>query len=247
MAPPRPDLKIEPLGAQKDLIINSNEVINATNPLYIGGALTLFALRAGSLAEGKKFALLSREGALVANNLLLTVILAVVLLGTLYPIVAEAMGEKVSIGPPYYNAVTGPIALILFSLMVMGPLLKWRRDDGSVLMARLPVMVAAAMLVLAALIVFGGSVGVLPLLGMVVAAFVAVGAVAPLWKRNLRRTPLTIWGMVIAHLGIAVGLAGMAAERAFRSAAASRAMRGPASARAPGGPPNAARASGRSS
>ncbi len=183
--------------------------------IYIGGALTLFALRAGSLAEGKKFALLSREGALVANNLLLTVILAVVLLGTLYPIVAEAMGEKVSIGPPYYNAVTGPIALILFSLMVMGPLLKWRRDDGSVLMARLPVMVAAAMLVLAALIVFGGSVGVLPLLGMVVAAFVAVGSIAPLWKRNLRRTPLTIWGMVIAHLGIAVGLAGMAAERAF--------------------------------
>ena len=183
--------------------------------IYIGGALTLFALRAGSLAEGKKFALLSREGALVANNLLLTVILAVVLLGTLYPIVAEAMGEKVSIGPPYYNAVTGPIALILFSLMVVGPLLKWRRDDGSVLLARLPVMVAAAMLVLAALIVFGGSVGVLPLLGMVVAAFVAVGSIAPLWKRNLRRTPLTIWGMVIAHLGIAVGLAGMAAERAF--------------------------------
>ena len=183
--------------------------------IYIGGALTLFALRAGSLAEGKKFALLSREGALVANNLLLTVILAVVLLGTLYPIIAEAMGEKVSIGPPYYNAVTGPIALILFSLMVMGPLLKWRRDDGAVLKARLPVMVAAAMLVLAGLIVFGGSVGMLPLLGMVVAAFVAVGSVAPLWNRNLRRTPLTIWGMVMAHLGIAVGLAGMAAERAF--------------------------------
>ncbi|MBA4748485.1 MAG: heme lyase CcmF/NrfE family subunit [Sphingopyxis sp.] len=183
--------------------------------IYIGGALTLFALRAGSLAEGKKFALLSREGALVANNLLLTVILAVVLLGTLYPILAGAMGEKVSIGPPYYNAVTGPIALILFCLMVMGPLLKWRRDDGAVLKARLPVMVAAAMLVLAGLIVFGGSVGILPLLGMVVAAFVAVGAIAPLWGRNLRRTPLTIWGMVIAHLGIAVGLTGMAAERAF--------------------------------
>jgi cytochrome c-type biogenesis protein CcmF len=183
--------------------------------IYIGGALTLFALRAASLAEGKRFALLSREGALVANNLLLTVILGVVLLGTLYPILAEAMGDKVSIGPPYYNAVTGPVALILFSIMVAGPLLKWRRDDGKVLLARLPLMVAAAMLVLAALIVFGGSVGILPLLGMAVAAFVAVGSLAPLWKRNLRRTPLTVWGMVIAHFGIAVGLAGMAAERAF--------------------------------
>lgn len=183
--------------------------------IYIGGALTLFALRAASLAEGKKFALISREGALVANNLLLTVILGVVLLGTLYPIVAEAMGEKVSIGPPYYNAVTGPLALILFAVMVTGPLLKWRKDDGSVLKARLPIMVAAAMLVLAGLIVFGGKVGILPLMGMVVAAFVAVGALAPLWKRNLLRTPLTIWGMVIAHFGIAVGLAGMAAERAF--------------------------------
>ncbi|NJS13962.1 MAG: heme lyase CcmF/NrfE family subunit [Sphingopyxis sp.] len=183
--------------------------------IYIGGALTLFALRAGALAEGKQFALMSREGALVANNLLLTVILAVVLLGTLYPIVAEAMGEKVSIGPPYYDAVTGPIALILFMLMVTGPLLKWRRDDGSVLKARLPIMVAAAMLVLAGVITFGGSIGVLPLLGMMVAAFVAVGSLAPLWKRNLRRTPLTVWGMVIAHLGVAVGLAGMAAESAF--------------------------------
>ena len=183
--------------------------------IYIGGALTLFALRGATLAEGKRFALLSREGALVVNNLLLTVILAVVLLGTLYPIFAEAMGEKVSIGPPYYDAVTGPIALVLFAAMVAGPLLKWRRDDGAVLKARLPLMIAAAMLVLAWLIIFGGAIGILPALGLMVAAFVAVGSLAPLWKRDLRRTPLSIYGMVIAHLGVAVGLAGMAAESAF--------------------------------
>jgi cytochrome c-type biogenesis protein CcmF len=183
--------------------------------IYIGGALTLFAVRAGALAEGKKFALLSREGALVINNLLLTVILAVVLLGTLYPILAEAMGEKVSIGPPYYDSVAGPVALLLFAVMVAGPLLKWRRDDGALLLARLPVMVAAAMLVVAALVAFGGTIGILPFLGMAVAAFVAAGSLAPLWKRNLRRTPLPIWGMVLAHLGVAVALAGMAAESAF--------------------------------
>jgi len=183
--------------------------------IYIGGALTLFAFRAGTVAEGKKFALMSREGSLVINNLLLTTILALVLLGTLYPIVAEAMGEKISVGPPYYNKVAGPLALILCLVMVTGPLLSWRRDDGKKLWTRLPVAIFAGALVLFGLVLFGGKVGVLPLLGMTVAGVVAVASLAPLWKRNLRRTPLPTWGMVIAHFGIAVALAGMAAESAF--------------------------------
>jgi cytochrome c-type biogenesis protein CcmF len=183
--------------------------------IYIGGALTLFAFRAGAVAEGKKFALLSREGSLVINNLLLTTILALVLLGTLYPIVAEAMGEKISVGPPYYNKVAGPLALILCLVMVTGPLLSWRRDDGKKLWSRLPVAVLAAALVLFGLILFGGKVGVLPLLGMTVAGLVGVASLAPLWGRNLRRTPLPTWGMVMAHFGVAVALAGMGAESAF--------------------------------
>ena len=183
--------------------------------IYIGGALMLFALRAGTVAEGKTFALLSREGALVINNLLLTTILALVLLGTLYPIVAEAMGEKISVGPPYYNKVAGPLALILCLVMVAGPLLRWRRDDGRTLWSRLPLALFAGAAVLFGLILFGGSVGVLPLLGMTVAAIVAVASLAPLWKRNLRRTPLPVWGMVVANFGVAVALAGMAAESAF--------------------------------
>ncbi|WP_374397616.1 heme lyase CcmF/NrfE family subunit [Sphingopyxis sp.] len=183
--------------------------------LYIGGALTLFALRAGAVAEGKKFALMSREGSLVINNLLLTTILALVLLGTLYPIVAEAMGEKISVGPPYYNKVAGPLALILCLVMVAGPLLSWRKDDGRKLWTRLPVAIFAGAVVLFGLVLFGGKVGVLPLLGMTVAGVVAVASLAPLWKRNLRRTPLPTWGMVIAHFGVAVALAGMAAESAF--------------------------------
>jgi cytochrome c-type biogenesis protein CcmF len=183
--------------------------------IYIGGALTLFALRAGTVAEGKKFALLSREGSLVINNLLLTTILALVLLGTLYPIVAEAMGEKISVGPPYYNKVAGPLALTLCLVMVAGPLLRWRRDDGRTLWTRLPLAILAGALVLFGLVLFGGKVGVLPLLGMTVAGVVAVASLAPLWGRNLRRTPLPTWGMVIAHFGVAVALAGMAAESAF--------------------------------
>ncbi len=183
--------------------------------IYIGGALTLFAMRAGAVAEGKKFALMSREGSLVINNLLLTTILALVLLGTLYPIVAEAMGEKISVGPPYYNKVAGPLALILCLVMVAGPLLSWRKDDGKKLWSRLPAAAFAGAAVLFGLVLFGGKVGVLPLLGMTVAGVVAVASLAPLWKRNLRRTPLPTWGMVIAHFGVAVALAGMAAESAF--------------------------------
>jgi cytochrome c-type biogenesis protein CcmF len=183
--------------------------------VYIGGALTLFGLRAGAVAEGKKFALLSREGSLVINNLLLTTILALVLLGTLYPIVAEAMGEKISVGPPYYNRVAGPLALVLCLVMVAGPLLAWRRDDGRKLWSRLPPAILAGAAVLFGLILFGGKVAILPLLGMTVAAVVAVGSLAPLWGRNLRRTPLPTWGMVIAHFGVAVTLAGMGAESAF--------------------------------
>ena len=183
--------------------------------IYIGGALTLFAMRAGAVAEGKKFALMSREGSLVINNLLLTTILALVLLGTLYPIVAEAMGEKISVGPPYYNKVAGPLALILCLVMVAGPLLSWRKDDGKKLWSRLPAAAFAGAAVLFGLVLFGGKVGVLPLLGMTVAGVVAVASIAPLWKRNLRRTPLPTWGMVIAHFGVAVALAGMAAESAF--------------------------------
>ncbi len=79
--------------------------------LYVGAAFVLFAMRSGKLREGAPFELVSRETGLVVNNLLLSVILGTVFIGTLYPILAEAMGEKISIGPPYFNTVVGPIAL----------------------------------------------------------------------------------------------------------------------------------------
>ena len=99
--------------------------------------------------------------------------------------------------------------------MVAGPLLSWRKDDGKRLWSRLPLAIFAGAAVLFALILFGGKVGILPLLGMTVAGIVAVASLAPLWGRNLRRTPLPTWGMVVAHFGVAVCLAGMGAESAF--------------------------------
>ncbi len=183
--------------------------------LYIGGALALFGLRIGTVRQGRTFEPVSREGGLVANNLLLSVILGVVLIGTLYPIVAAGFGVQLSVGPPFFNKAAGPIALALVVLMAIGPLLRWRRDDASLLPEKLMVPLIASGAVFAALFVFAMPIGVLPLLGLSLAAGLAVASVLPLWRRNLRRTPLFVWGMVVAHLGIAVSLAGMACDAAF--------------------------------
>jgi cytochrome c-type biogenesis protein CcmF len=184
--------------------------------IYIGGALILFALRVGTVNEGSRFEPVSREAALVANNLLLTVILIVVMAGTLYPLALEGFtGAKISVGAPYFNSVAGPLALILMLIMAVGPLLRWRSDRPALLFKRLGLALLAGAAALALLLTLAGPIGVLPLLGLSAAALVAVASVAPLWRRNLKRTPLFTYGMVIAHLGCAVSVAGMACDSAF--------------------------------
>jgi cytochrome c-type biogenesis protein CcmF len=183
--------------------------------LYIGGALVLFALRASAVSEGKPFAFVSREAALVLNNLLLSVILGVVLLGTLYPIIAQAFGQQISIGPPYYNLAAGSIALLLGLGMAIGPLIKWRSDDGRNLLQRSAIPMALGMLVIASVAMTSPEITILSLLGIAVSLIVIAASVAPLWKRNLRRTPLFTMGMVIAHLGVGVALLGMSVDSAF--------------------------------
>ena len=184
--------------------------------IYIGGALALFAARAATIREGQGFDPLSREGGLVANNLLLTVILGVVLIGTLYPIIAaSAFGVQVSVGPPFFNKAAGLVALVLVALMAAGPLVRWRRDSARAVLARIAVPAGVSGLALVALLMLAPDAGLLPIAGLALAAGLAVASVAPLWKRNLRRTPLFTYGMVVAHLGIAVSMAGMASETAF--------------------------------
>ena len=183
--------------------------------LYVGVAFALFALRTGKLKEGAPFELVSRESGLVANNLLLTVILGIVFFGTLYPLFVEAAtGEKLSVGPPYFNSVAGPLALLLAVLVGVGPLLSWRREPRPVLkQLAIPALLAATALVIS--LFAAPQIGLLPRLGLVAAAWLAPASILPLVGRSLRRTPLTTWGMALAHFGVAVAIAGMATDSAF--------------------------------
>jgi cytochrome c-type biogenesis protein CcmF len=183
---------------------------------YIGGALALFGLRIGSVREGKQFNLLSREGGIVANNIFLSVILAVVLVGTLWPLVAEAMGDKISVGPPYFNRATVPIGLLLMLALMVGPLLRWRKDDG----ARLKRLMAPALAAVAMgiyLLVQWPDAGVFAILSLALAVGLALASILPLLGRNLLRTPLATYGMALAHFGLAISIAGMATESGLSS------------------------------
>jgi len=185
--------------------------------IYVGAAFILFAWRGASLKEGAPFELVSRESGLVVNNLLLSVILGIVFLGTLYPLFVEALtAEKLSVGAPYFNAVAGPLALVLALLVGIGPLLSWRRERRPVLrQLKVPALVCVGALVITVIVAPG--IGILPRAGFTVAGFLLAASALPLANRNPFRAPLATWGMVVAHFGIAVALAGMAANAAFSS------------------------------
>ncbi|MCA0889979.1 heme lyase CcmF/NrfE family subunit [Qipengyuania flava] len=184
--------------------------------IFIGGALLLFALRANTISEGERFALASREGALVFNNVMLSAILAIVLLGTLYPLLTEAFDVRVSVGPPYFNPVGAIFTIPMLVVMAVGPLLRWRQDRIDRIGKEIALFAA---LVLAALILISllADIALLPLLGLALGVGLAVASLMPLRGRKLARTPLATWGMVTAHFGIAVALIGMASESAFTS------------------------------
>jgi cytochrome c-type biogenesis protein CcmF len=183
--------------------------------IYVGAAFALFAVRSAKLKEGAPFELVSRESGLVINNLLLSVILGLVFVGTLYPLIAEAVsGEKLSVGAPYFNAVAGPLALILAVLVGIGPLLSWRRESRPVL-KRLAVPALAGVAVLVMSFLLAPGMAILPRLGLTVAAYLAIASVVPLIRRKPWHTPLPTWGMALSHFGVAISLAGMASDSAF--------------------------------
>jgi cytochrome c-type biogenesis protein CcmF len=190
--------------------------------LVIGGSLLLFALRAPVMTATGIFAPVSREGALVLNNILLCSICAVVLTGTTYPLFAELLfGAKLSVGPPYFQATVFPLAVPLFAAMSIGPVLAWKRAElwPAVLKLWWAALIAAAVGTVAALGLHAG----LAALGFAASAWLIVGALAEIVERTrlLRapfatfRTrvgaqPLSVWGSAVAHAGMGVTVAGIA-------------------------------------
>jgi cytochrome c-type biogenesis protein CcmF len=193
--------------------------------MFIGGGLVLFAWRAPLLRQGGLFAPVSREGALVFNNLMLTTACATVFVGTLYPLALEALtGEKISVGAPFFNSTFGPLFVSLLVAVPFGPLLAWKRGDLPGVAQRLAGAFLVALIGLAATFVLEGQPPLAPF-GVGVALFVITGAITDLVERTgLLRTPLatvarraaglprSAWGTAFAHMGLGITLLGIVGE-----------------------------------
>lgn len=198
--------------------------------LTAGVGFGLFAWRAPKFSPGGVFAPVSRESALVLNNILLAAATATVLLGTLYPLIREAMtGESISVGPPYFNLTFTPLMAALLILLPAGPLLAWKRGDAAGAVQRLWV---------AALIALGVGLAGYALIsprkafaaaGLALAAWLIAGAAAELLERirafrvpaaeslrRLVRLPRGAWGMTLAHLGLGIFVLGACVETGWK-------------------------------
>ncbi|HEY5302342.1 MAG TPA: cytochrome c-type biogenesis CcmF C-terminal domain-containing protein, partial [Acetobacteraceae bacterium] len=190
--------------------------------IVIGGSLLLFALRAPVLSAAGVFAPVSREGAIVLNNILLCSLAAVVLTGTMYPPMAELLfGAKLSVGPPYFHDTVIPLVAPLFAAMSLGPILPWKRADlGAALMKLWWAALAAALVGIA---VGFGVRDAFAALGLTAATWMILGAAAQLvertrlfrlpWRASRERLgaqPLAVWGAAVAHAGMGVTIAGIA-------------------------------------
>ena len=199
----------------------------AITGIFMGGALALFALRSGAMEAKGVFQPVSREGALVANNILLAVSAFVVFVGTMWPLIAEMLwGQKLSVGPPFFNAAFTPFFLALAAILPIGAILPWKRARLGKAMKPLWGALALAVAVggLAYALTSGRSA--LAPFGIALGAWLVFGAAAELWTRagrgeigaKLRRLanlPRADWGKAVAHAGLGITFIGIAALSAW--------------------------------
>jgi len=199
--------------------------------LFIGGSLSLFAGRATSLKQGGLFAPISREGALVLNNLLLTVACAVVLFGTLYPLAMEMLADfKMSVGAPFYNLTFAPLFALLLLAVPFGPMLAWKRGDLLGVTQRLLAAGVASLVVVAITWAWARGGSALAPLAIGLGVFVVAGAVTDIVERTglvrlpfatvlhrARGLPRSAWGTALAHAGLGVALIGIVCETTWNS------------------------------
>ncbi|GLS32935.1 cytochrome c-type biogenesis protein CcmF [Mesorhizobium albiziae] len=201
--------------------------------VFIGGSLALFALRASSLTAGGIFQPISREGALVLNNLFLTTAAATVLIGTLYPLFIEAVsGDKISVGAPFFNLTFGLLMIPLLALVPFGPMLAWKRGDLLGAAQRLMFAFGGALLAVLVVLFFVDGASVFAALGAGLAFWLILGALTDLVLKagipqvkpsvafsRLIGLPRSVFGTALAHLGLGltvlgiVGVVSLEAER----------------------------------
>ena len=197
--------------------------------LFIGGALSLFAFRATTLSPGGIFAPISREGALILNNLFLTAAAATVVVGTLYPLALEALtGTRISVGAPFFNLTFAPLVVPLLLIVPYGPFLAWKRGDLRGVTQRLMGAFAVTILIMAIAAVLAGATNVLAILGLGLGVWLVAGALAELAFRvrlgssafgeSLRRLaglPRSAFGTTVAHAGLGLVVLGIVSASAW--------------------------------
>jgi len=204
--------------------------------LYTGGALVIYALKAPALKSKAGFSPLSRESALIFNNLFMTTACATVLIGTLYPLIIDALsGQQISVGPPYFQATVIPIVLPAFLLMGLAPFVPWKKGEAKKIWPRLKIPLFVIATILLTLLFLRILPTIFPLssswimenqtrgegrppgawIGVGIALWLAIFTLAEFVQRTklkiagIKSLPLPAWGMSVAHLGIAVAIFGM--------------------------------------
>ena len=197
--------------------------------VVIGGSLALFAWRAPKVRMGGTFEVASRETLLLTNNVLLVVAASTVLLGTLYPLIIDALGlGKLSVGPPYFNTVFVPLMVPLLILMALGPLTAWKQADMRAVLRRMPAALIFALVAAVGFAALLGEVKFAAVLGIGLASWILGGVTMTIVDRlrvansgslaaALMRQPRAWYGMHLAHLGIAVVAVGITVVTNYES------------------------------
>ena len=189
----------------------------------VGGSLALFAARSGKVRSGGAFALVSRETFLLINNVLLTTAAAAVLLGTLYPLIVDALNlGKLSVGPPYFNAVFAPIMLPVLFFMVVGSFARWKNDSVAELSKKLGPVAAVSVLLGCSAPFLAGPWSWLVALSLSLVFWIILTSLQHIYRQlksttNWKVIPLAYWGMHMAHIGIAICVVGITMVKAYEN------------------------------
>jgi len=195
--------------------------------IAVGGSLTLYAFRASNVQTFSRFALYSRETAILICNIILVVATVTVMLGTLYPLLVDSLGlGKISVGPPYFNAVFVPIMSLLFVVMGIGPLIRWKKaKQGELRKQMLNPLVISFIVGIAFPFFYGGEFILLVTMGVGLACWVQLVVLKEIYnqinsgneKWNFSKLSLSQLGMTVAHTGIAITIVGVTLVSVYES------------------------------